>query len=363
LLQLASEFRGKRALTGVAMAAPSSLETRVKSVLALNKLRTGVTFMDAFKIACLGVAATALLALARPDVVEAQDAVASPAPVAAPTELPPPDAVPTVPDAPPAPPAPPAPRHHHVHGMQSAQAETRDAPPAPPPPPAPPAPESMAPPPPPPPPPAMHAVPPMPPVPAVHASADDEDADNDADNDAGNDNDNDSVATVNPGGDKVVKVRVWRDKNGHRHVERTVGKFTQADRERVDQEVRRARVEVARVQPEIEKAIASARVNAKVAEAMRAAEPRIRAEIAKAMADARPEIRRAIAEAHISEKVMKALHDAQPQIDAAMRRANEAERSVRIERTERHGDVSVNADQDNDNDNDNDNDDDKQNDR
>ncbi len=64
------------------------------------------------------------------------------------------------------------------------------------------------------------------------------------------------------------------------------------------------------MQPEIEKALAAAKVDEKVAKAMRDVEPRIRAEIQRAMAEAKPEIRRAIAEAHISEKVMKALHDA-----------------------------------------------------
>ena len=43
LLLLASEFRGRRALTGVAMAAPTSLEARIKSVLAPNQLRKGPT--------------------------------------------------------------------------------------------------------------------------------------------------------------------------------------------------------------------------------------------------------------------------------------------------------------------------------
>src|SRR5262249_18264100 len=91
LLQLAAQFNGRRALAGVAMPAPSSLETRVKSVLALNNLRKGVTPMDAFKVALLGAAATALIAVMRPDVVEAQDVAAPmPAPIAAPTELPPP---------------------------------------------------------------------------------------------------------------------------------------------------------------------------------------------------------------------------------------------------------------------------------
>ncbi len=57
--------------SGVSMAG-SALEARVKSALAPNRTRTGVTSMDALKIAFFGIAATAALALARPDIVQAQ---------------------------------------------------------------------------------------------------------------------------------------------------------------------------------------------------------------------------------------------------------------------------------------------------
>jgi beta-lactamase regulating signal transducer with metallopeptidase domain len=326
LVLLASEFRGRRALTGVAMAAPTSLEARVKSVLAPNTLRKGVTFMDALKVALLGAAATAALAFVRPDVVEAQDVAAPPpAPVAAPAELPPPpDAVATVPDVL-APPAPPAPRHHHAHAMQSAQADVPAAPAAPPAPAALPAPSPM---------PAAAPLPPAPPV-AANDMVDDEDANNDIDIDS-----DDGDATINVSGDKVVSVRKWRDKDGHVHVSRSV-RLTPADRAeiaRAQHEVKRAMVEVRRIQPEVEKALAAAKVDEKVARAMREVEPRIRAEIDRAMAEAKPEIRRAIAEAHISEKVMKAIHDAQPKIDAAMRRMDEAQRRIEIKRIERDSD-------------------------
>lgn len=347
LLQLASEFRGKRAL-GVAMAAPSSLETRVKSLLALNSLRTGVTFMDGLKIACLGVAATALLALARPDIVEAQDVNASPAPISAPAELPPVDAISTVPDVQPAPETPATPRHRHVRIVQ---ADAPNAPDAPPPPPPPPALEAISAPPAPPPPPSMEAlppVPPAPPAPAMSAVMDDEDVNVNA-------GDDDESADVR--GDKVVKVRVWKDKNGHRHVSRTVRVLNHADMARVHDEMRRAQVEIERARPEMEKAIASAKIDMKVAEAMRAAEPRIRAEVAKAMAEAGPAMQRAMADAHISEKVMKALRDAQPKIEAAMRQAKAAERRIKIMKVERGDHVSADVDQDNDADEDNDNDD------
>ena len=61
--------------------------------------------MDAFKIVCLGIAATSLLALARPDIVLAQDQ--TPPTVAAPVDaqdLPPPPPVAQTQDVPPAPP-------------------------------------------------------------------------------------------------------------------------------------------------------------------------------------------------------------------------------------------------------------------
>jgi beta-lactamase regulating signal transducer with metallopeptidase domain len=100
LLQIASEFRVQRLSLPLAMAAPSALEARVKSVLEPNQSRSGVTSMDVFKIACLGMMATTAIAFARPSL--AQDAPQGPAVTAAP--LPP--AQNTV--APPAAPATPA---------------------------------------------------------------------------------------------------------------------------------------------------------------------------------------------------------------------------------------------------------------
>jgi beta-lactamase regulating signal transducer with metallopeptidase domain len=93
LLQIASEFRVQRLSLPLAMAAPSALEARVKSVLEPNKSRSGVTYMDVFKIACLGMMATTAIAFARPSL--AQDA-----PQVQSAPLPPP-----TPNAPPAPPA------------------------------------------------------------------------------------------------------------------------------------------------------------------------------------------------------------------------------------------------------------------
>ena len=327
LLQLAAQFNGRRAVGGVAMAQPSSLETRVKSVLALNNFRKGVTYMDALKVALMGAAATALIAIVRPDVVEAQDAAAPPPPsVAAPAELPPPDAIPTVPDAPPAPPAPP--RHHRMHTVQSAQADQAvvDAPPAPPPPPAV---QSLPP------------VPPAPPAPSIVMSDDEGDVD----------------VNVDPDGKtREVHVHSWTDKNGHRHVERSERLLTAAERAQIREEMARARVEVARIHPEIQKAIAAAKIDENVAKAMRDIEPQIRAEIDRAMAEAKPEIRRAIAEAHISEKVMKAIHDAQPKLDAALAKARARGERIRIERVERHGDNVESSVEDRGDGNDDDND-------
>ncbi|HEX4294694.1 MAG TPA: M56 family metallopeptidase [Rhizomicrobium sp.] len=264
LVKLASEFRGRNlAFSGVSMAG-SALEARVKSALAPNRSRTGVTSMDAFKIAFFGIAATAALALARPDIVQAQGAAvppAPPAPVAAPAELPPPPpAVPAAPEAVPAPPAPPT----------------------------------------------------------MVTNADDED----------------DAAPV----DRVVKVRETHHGH-HRTVERTehvihVDSADPADRAEMarDQaEMRKAEVELDRIGPDVDRAIAEAKIDEKVAQAMRDVEPRIRAEVARAMAKARPEIRKAIADAHISEKVARALAEARPQIDAAIARAHDAHHHVRIE--------------------------------
>lgn len=82
LLRLASDARGPR--YAVAMAAPSALEARVKSVLSPTPSRKGVTRMDALRLACLGSTAALALALARPDIALAQAPVTT-APLAAPT--------------------------------------------------------------------------------------------------------------------------------------------------------------------------------------------------------------------------------------------------------------------------------------
>jgi len=77
LVTLAAEFRQQRVSpVMLSMAAPSALETRVKSVLAPTQPRSGVTAMDALKIAGVGLLATSFLAFARPTFAEAQDVTA-----------------------------------------------------------------------------------------------------------------------------------------------------------------------------------------------------------------------------------------------------------------------------------------------
>jgi len=123
LLQLAAEFRLEReSPMMLSMAAPSALETRVKSVLAPTQSRSGVTLMDALKIAGLGLLATSFLAFARPSFADTPDAVSAapqpapssdiaqvPEPVAAPQPAPPSEPALSAPPAPAALPAVPAP--------------------------------------------------------------------------------------------------------------------------------------------------------------------------------------------------------------------------------------------------------------
>jgi Zn-dependent metalloprotease len=130
----------------------------------------------------------------------------------------------------------------------------------------------------------------------------------------------------------AVHVRVIHHKHG---VEvRTDEDDFHIDQAQVDaaiEQAHRAQEEMRRVQPEIEKALAAAKIDESVARAMQDVEPRVRAEIARAMAKARPAIRQAIADAHISEKVAKALKDAQPKIEAAIAKARAAQWRAHVE--------------------------------
>ena len=264
LLQLASEFRGHGlAVSGVSMAGRSSLEARVKSVLATNPLRKGVTLMDAVKLACLGAVATAALAFVRPDIVDAQSAVQvnaqDPAPPAEPAVSPEP--LPTVQPA-----------------ETPAPAEVPDAADAP---------TTVM--------PATAVTPTTPSDRAVH------------------------VRTTR----HKHSVKVYRDEDDFH--------FDQAQVDVAIEQAHRAQEELRRAGPEIEKAIAAAKIDEAVAKAMQMTEPRIRAEIARAMAKARPAIRQAIADAHISENVAKALEEAQPKIDAAIAKARAAQWRAHVE--------------------------------
>ena len=130
--------------------------------------------------------------------------------------------------------------------------------------------------------------------------------------------------------------------------------LSKAEIERTQEQMRQAQAEMRKIQPEIERAIAAAKIDERVAQAMRDVDPKIRAEVVRALEQARPAIRKAIADAHISERVAKALQDAQPRIDAAMVRIQK-----RIDKDGNvviHSDMEGGADADNDDDNDNDSD-------
>jgi beta-lactamase regulating signal transducer with metallopeptidase domain len=185
LVGLAREFSGGAAAMSLSMADRAALEPRVQAILDPQKSRTGVTKMDVFKIAALGLTLTSALALARPSLAEATGEPAGkpaaavspdpatpsvdlvkpasevkpvkhhivrrivlrdgapmpdePPPPPSPDALPPPPAPPApgaIP-APPAPPAPPADVHSRIHIVisdadkaamkQAASAETRRA--------------------------------------------------------------------------------------------------------------------------------------------------------------------------------------------------------------------------------------------
>jgi len=261
LLQLASEFRGHGlAVSGVSMAGRSSLEARVKAVLATNPLRKGATPMDAVKLALLGAVATAALALVRPDIVDARSAV---------TVQPAEPAQPAVPSTP-------------LPAVQPAEPTTPVETPA-----VADAPATVM--------PATPVTPTTPPNHAVH------------------------VRTIH----HRHSVNVHRDEDDFH--------FDQAQVDAAIEQAHRAQEELRRAAPEIEKALASAKIDEAVANAMQMTEPRIRAEIARAMAKARPAIRQAIADAHISENVAKALKEAQPKIDAAIAKARAAQWRAHVE--------------------------------
>lgn len=232
--------------------------------------------MDMLRIACVGLAATAVLAFVRPDIVAAQNSATPPAPVAAP--LPPvaPDA-PNAVSAEPAMPAPPA----DVTGPDDDEAAVDVAAPAP-----------------------------------VHKH-------------------HRHVHVV-----RIENGKVIEDAMRDIHMD-------QAEIARAAAQARRAQAEIRKIQPEIERAIAEARIDERVANAMRDVDPKIRADVARALEQARPAIRRAIADAHISERVAEALQEAQPKIDAAIVRIQkriDKDGNLTIRREDHGDDMDVQSD-------------------
>ncbi|MBI3676683.1 MAG: M56 family metallopeptidase [Proteobacteria bacterium] len=269
LVELSSEFQRRALASGVAMAARSSLEARVKSVLAPHRLRKGATSMDAFKIACLGLAATSLLALARPDIVLAQD------------KPPPAVSAPVVAQALPPPPPP--------------VAQTQDVPPAPPPV----TPVSDTPPP----PPVMADAPAAPDTP-VHDDKHPHRAhikihiDRDIDQGAP-----DAVVTDKGHNHRYVVIDIDRD-------------VDQAEIDAAMARAQEAQAKLAEIQPKIDAELA--KVDAMTAKAMKDEEPRIRAALARAQAQMMSAAKFVHMEARLNEHVARALARAKPKLDAAM---------------------------------------------
>ncbi|HEY3636692.1 MAG TPA: M56 family metallopeptidase [Rhizomicrobium sp.] len=130
----------------------------------------------------------------------------------------------------------------------------------------------------------------------------------------------------------------WQDGHLHRH------HLTAADRARIHAEVARAQREarkaIERVRPQIEKAMADAKIGEETARAVREAQPEIDAAVAKATREAqeaveraKPDVQRALADAKIGEQAAEAVRAAAPEIDRAMDEAmaNVDSRKVRIE--------------------------------
>jgi beta-lactamase regulating signal transducer with metallopeptidase domain len=294
LLALAQEFRARQtAFAGMAlfMAQPSSLEARVESVLAPGNLRSGVTSMDVWKMAGLGLCTATAIALACPSLAQ-ETAPQQAAPVSS-SDLPPPaTAASRANDSVTAPQgyAPQQITSHPVAvaGTESTSADTDsddEAPAAPPSPPAPPVPDTSAMPA----VPAAPAAPPMPPMPAMPA---------------------DTGMHIQSDGNGIwVDGRSW-DQLSPEERQRAHEKIAQARQQ--------AREAMEKVRPEIEKAMAQMRASE---EAVRAARP----EVDRAMRDVmrrRADIQRAEAEMarHREDiaRAQQAVRAAQPQIDAAM---------------------------------------------
>ena len=291
LLALAQEFRARQsAFAGMAlfMAQPTSLEERVESVLASDNPRSGVTSMDVWKMAGLGVCAATAIALACPSLAQ-EKAPQDSANIAA-TDLPPPAAAPSRATDSAAPQAPQQTSSHrlHVAAAQTDEADDENSadkdtdgdqddslPPVP-------------------------AAPPMPAMPPVPAAP---------------------PAPAMPAADTAAHFHI--DDNGH-HLwmdGRSIDQMSPADRQRLHEEIAKARQDahdaMEKARPEIEKAMAQMRASQ---EAMRAAKPEVERAV-REVAHHQAEIARAEAEiARHREDIARAedaVREAKPQIEAA----------------------------------------------
>jgi beta-lactamase regulating signal transducer with metallopeptidase domain len=115
LLHMAKEFRAQGLSAALAMAAPSALPARVKSILAPTQTRSGVTSMDVLKMTAIALLTAGALVAARPSL--AQDAPPAPPTLATPATPPTPmmEVTPPVPPQEAVAPTPPdAADGHHV---------------------------------------------------------------------------------------------------------------------------------------------------------------------------------------------------------------------------------------------------------
>ena len=253
LLQLASEFRSRQpALAGMPlfMAAPSALEARVKSVLAPTQSRSGVTSMDVLKIGGVAIMAAAALTFARPSFAQEEAA-------------PPVSAVESAPLAAPATPASPA---------MPASAAQEATPPSP----------------------AEPVAPPTPVKPVAE------------------------VDRVEP----AIKVhRSERIVHGHRvrhvSVDIDTDRVSAEALERVRPQIAQAEAEARAVQAQAMRAEVEVRAHEAEIRALQAEGPRLEAEVQAALAKVQPEIDRAIAEARLNRMDVRV----QEQIDRAMQHA------------------------------------------
>ncbi len=278
LVQLASEFRAPQlALSGVplSMAAPSALEARIKSVLAPNQPRSGVTAMDILKVLSLGLLTTTAIAIARPSLAEESPLPPTP-PAVATSELAPPSAAAPAQETPPVPPSPPV-------G-------------------------------------ALAPVPPAPPAPPADANA-------------GGDV---HVLTIDGKHVHLGHKLTAREREQIRIAVRQAGREARAALKQARPEIERALRE-AKISEKTLRAIKNAEpeIRAAMDQAMRNAGP----ELDKALAKARPEVDRALAEAHaalananidvkVQAHIDRALKDAQRHIEASERHADEAGRDM-----------------------------------